>query len=209
MPIQHAVLALLAEKESYGYELKSSFERAIGPQWGELNIGHLYQVLDRLVRDGLATYRVVRQVDRPDKHLYKLTKVGHRELDRWLATPSVRSSGHRDELFIKLFASARLGTETLREAARSQRGAYLSELRALTELRHRAADDPLVELLIKAATLHTQANLDVVETADRDAVRISEATKAQEDAAPPVAEPGHAGTRSTRRRPGAARGQAG
>ena len=60
MPIQHAVLALLAEGESYGYELKGDFEASIGPQWGGLNIGHLYQVLDRLVRDGLVTKREVR-----------------------------------------------------------------------------------------------------------------------------------------------------
>jgi hypothetical protein len=32
---------------SWYYELKQSFQEAIGPQWGELSIGHLYQVLDR------------------------------------------------------------------------------------------------------------------------------------------------------------------
>ena len=52
MPLHHAVLALLAEKPAHGYELKSSFEQAVGDQWGGLNIGH-YQILDRLSRDGL------------------------------------------------------------------------------------------------------------------------------------------------------------
>ena len=55
MPINHAVLALLRDGPSHGYELKAAFEAAIGPQWGALNIGHLYQVLDRLSRDGLVT----------------------------------------------------------------------------------------------------------------------------------------------------------
>lgn len=178
MPIQHAVLALLAQGDSYGYELKSTFERAVGPQWGELNIGHMYQVLDRLVRDGLATYRVVRQDDRPDKHLYKLTREGRKELNHWLMTPFVRSSGHRDELFLKLFAGARLGADRLREVARSQRQAYLSEIKALTELRRRHRGDPLVDLLITAASLHTRANLEVVESAERRAERISESTQA-------------------------------
>ena len=36
MPMQHAVLALLADGESHGYEIKTSFEDAVGPQWGEL-----------------------------------------------------------------------------------------------------------------------------------------------------------------------------
>ena len=53
MPLHHAVLALLAAKPAHGYELKSSFELAVGEQWGGLNIGHLYQILDRLARDGL------------------------------------------------------------------------------------------------------------------------------------------------------------
>lgn len=53
MPLHHAVLALLADKPAHGYELKTSFEQAVGDQWGGLNIGHLYQILDRLGRDGL------------------------------------------------------------------------------------------------------------------------------------------------------------
>jgi DNA-binding PadR family transcriptional regulator len=93
MPIRHAVLALLAEGESYGYELRVEFERAVGPQWGELNIGHLYQVLDRLVRDGLVTRREVAQPRLPDRVVYRITKSGKAELDRWLETPFVRQSG--------------------------------------------------------------------------------------------------------------------
>ena len=54
MPLQHAVLALLAAKPAHGYELRTSFEEAVGDQWGGMNIGHLYQVLDRLARDGLS-----------------------------------------------------------------------------------------------------------------------------------------------------------
>ena len=39
MPLHHAVLALLAAKPAHGYELKTSFEQAVGDQWGGLNIG--------------------------------------------------------------------------------------------------------------------------------------------------------------------------
>ena len=46
MPLHHAVLALLSAKPAHGYELKSSFEQAVGDQWGGLNIGHLYQILE-------------------------------------------------------------------------------------------------------------------------------------------------------------------
>ncbi len=92
MPIQHAVLGLLARGPSYGYELKASFEQAIGPQWGELNIGHLYQILDRLVRDGQVTRTVVSQRVRPDKNVYSMTEEGRQALKSWLEQPFVPTS---------------------------------------------------------------------------------------------------------------------
>ena len=169
MPIQHAVLALLAERPSYGYELKASFEQTIGPQWGDLNIGHLYQVLDRLVRDRLVNKQPVRQPDRPDKIVYRLTSAGRQELERWLGTPFVRQSGYRDDFFLKLFAASRLGRQQLGRVLDAQREAYLAELSALTKLRREHRDDALVSLLVEAAILHTKANLRVVELAEGQA----------------------------------------
>src|ERR671935_3175305 len=118
MPIQHAVLALLERGESYGYELRAEFKESVGPQWGELNIGHLYQVLDRLVRDGLVTRRAVPQSNRPDRIDYRLTDAGRAELDRWLETPFVRSGGYRDDFFLKLLAASRLGRSALDQVLR-------------------------------------------------------------------------------------------
>jgi DNA-binding PadR family transcriptional regulator len=164
VPIHHAVLALLAEGTSYGYELKARFEESVGPQWGELNIGHLYQVLDRLERDRLVTKRVVPQQDRPDRVVYRLTRAGREELDRWLETPFVRRA-YRDDLFLKLFAAARLGGEQLETFLRIQREAFLGELAALGKLRRAHRDEPLISLLIEAATLHTKADLRLVDLA--------------------------------------------
>ncbi|MDQ5820925.1 MAG: PadR family transcriptional regulator [Actinomycetota bacterium] len=166
MPIHHAVLALLADGSSHGYELKTNFEESIGPQWGDLNIGHLYQVLDRLVRDGLVTKQDVPQTARPDKTVYELTDAGRDELERWLETPFARQGGYRDDFFLKLFASSRLGRKAVVKVVSAQREAYLGELASLAELRARHESDPLVRLLIEAAILHTEANLRVVELAE-------------------------------------------
>lgn len=166
MAIQHAVLALLARAPSHGYELKAQFEESIGPQWGELNIGHLYQVLDRLIRERQVSKRPVAQADRPDKIVYDLTKTGREELDRWLESPFVRQSGYRDDFFLKLFAASRLGDDWLATVLRVQREAYLAELASLGQLRRRHFREPLVRLLIEAAVLHTEANLRVVERAE-------------------------------------------
>jgi DNA-binding PadR family transcriptional regulator len=178
MPIHHAVLALLAGNTSHGYELKAAFEEAIGPQWGELNIGHLYQVLDRLVRDGLVTRRAVPQSNRPDRIDYQLTEAGRAELDRWLDTPFVRSGGYRDDFFLKLLAASRLGRDALEQVLRVQREAYINELATLGEVRQRHEDEPLVSLLIEAASLHTAANLRVVEQAEEAAAELVRGARA-------------------------------
>jgi DNA-binding PadR family transcriptional regulator len=174
VPIHHAVLALLADGSSYGYELKARFEQSVGPQWGELNIGHLYQVLDRLERDKLVTKRVVPQEDRPNRVVYRLTKAGRHELDSWLETPFVRSA-YRDDLFLKLFAASRLGRERLDDLVRRQREAFLGELRALSRLRREHRADPLVSLLIEAAVLHTKADLRLIELAEALPARLAAA----------------------------------
>jgi DNA-binding PadR family transcriptional regulator len=173
VPIQHAVLALLAEGESYGYELRNEFHEAVGPQWGELNIGHLYQVLDRLVRDGLVTKRQVEQDRLPDRVVYRLTADGRAELDRWLKTPFVRQAGYRDDFFLKLFAASRLGPKHLNAVLRMQLEAYLGELASLGGLRARHHEEPLVALLIEAAIAHTEANLRIVEQAQESATRLA------------------------------------
>ena len=173
MPIHHAVLGLLAEGPSYGYELKARFEESVGPQWGELNIGHLYQILDRLMRDGHVTRRAVAQPDRPDKVVYRLTKRGREELEGWLDQPFVRQSGYRDDVFLKLLVAAKLGPDRLRTVIALQRQAYLSELAGLSDLRKRRRGEPLIELLIEAAILHTEANLKVIERADDRATALS------------------------------------
>jgi DNA-binding PadR family transcriptional regulator len=166
VPVQHAVLALLADGDSHGYELRAEFERAVGPQWGQLNIGHLYQVLDRLVRDELVTRREVEQERLPDRVVYQLTDEGREELASWLETPFVRQSGYRDDFFLKLVAAARLGRKALEDVLSVQRSAYLAELSTLSELRKEHRQEPVVVLLIDAARRHTEANLHTVEQAE-------------------------------------------
>jgi DNA-binding PadR family transcriptional regulator len=166
VPIQHAVLALLAEGESYGYELRAEFRDSIGPQWGDLNIGHVYQVLERLVRDGLVTKREVAQRRRPDKMMFRLTDAGEQELEAWLGTASARQAGYRDDVSLKLFAASRLGAKQLRRVLKTQREAYLGELSSLQTLRAQHREAPLVDLLVEAAILDTEAKLRVLELAE-------------------------------------------
>jgi DNA-binding PadR family transcriptional regulator len=193
MALHHALLSLLADGESYGYELKSAFERRAGPQWGELNIGHLYQVLDRLKRDGLVeVVRAEPQPRRPDRLIYAITQAGRDELRRWLETTSPPAAGYRDDLYLKLAAAARAGAERLAAVLARERQAHMAELHALRALPAEEPGDALAALLTEGAALLVEARLRLLELAEQDAARVVGA------AAPaPAAEPA--------RRPGAQR----
>ncbi len=174
MPLHHAVLALLASRPAHGYELKASFERAVGDQWGGLNIGHLYQVLDRLSRDGLVESERQPQPIKPDRVVHRITPAGRSELDRWLAEPSERTRGYRDDFFLKLMAAARGGDEeTLAGVLRRQRAHLLRQLHALAQARQAERGD-VDALLLTAAELHIRADIGVVDAAERTWVILAE-----------------------------------
>jgi DNA-binding PadR family transcriptional regulator len=167
VPLHHAVLALLADRPAHGYELKISFEQAVGEPWGGLNIGHLYQILDRLGRDGLIESERQPQPVRPDRVVHRLTPAGRAELDRWLAEPSARARGFRDDFFLKLMAAVQLGDrDALAGVLRQQRAHLLKELRGLAEAKTHNPSK-VVELLISAAELHIRADLGVVDAAEQ------------------------------------------
>ncbi|HXC81119.1 MAG TPA: PadR family transcriptional regulator [Trebonia sp.] len=168
MPLHHAVLALLAAKPAHGYELKTSFEQAVGDQWGGLNIGHLYQILDRLSRDGLIDSERQPQQVKPDRVVHRLTPAGRAELDRWLAEPAIPARGYRDDFFLKVMAAARSGDPaTLTAVLGRQRTHLLRQLHALADARATTSTTSVEALLITAAELHTRADLGVVDAAEK------------------------------------------
>jgi DNA-binding PadR family transcriptional regulator len=187
MPLHHAVLALLSAKPAHGYELKSSFEQAVGDQWGGLNIGHLYQILERLSRDGLVDSQRQPQQVKPDRVVYHLTPAGRTELDRWLGEPAVSTRGYRDDFFLKVMAAARSADPAALPAVLSrQRAHLLRQLHALASARVPASDalasgatasgstasddsasTAVESLLITAAELHIRADLGVIDAAEK------------------------------------------
>ena len=70
-----AVLGLLVDGERSGYDLLRQAEKSVGFFWTPAKT-QLYAVLRKLVVGGFATARHVRQSDRPDKTLYRITVIG-------------------------------------------------------------------------------------------------------------------------------------
>src|SRR5215813_7663861 len=78
-----AVLGLLTEGEQSGYDVLRAAERSVGFFWTPAKT-QLYAVLRKLVANGFATDRHVRQTDRPDKTLYRITDAGRERLSACL-----------------------------------------------------------------------------------------------------------------------------
>jgi PadR family transcriptional regulator PadR len=71
------VLALLTERESYGYELVTRLHEA---GLDDLSAGTLYPVLNRLERDGQISSRLVASSAGPARKYYVPTDVGTQQL---------------------------------------------------------------------------------------------------------------------------------
>lgn len=161
MAIKHALLGLLAEGPKHGYELKTAFDETIGERWS-LNIGQVYNTLNRLARDGYVVLQEeVKQETRPDKKIYAVTDAGRQELLRWLAEPVEKPHRLKDDFYIKLVLCHQLGCGDLRSLICNQRKAYLQLRRGLREAQSQinAGEDPFAALLIEGGVLHIEADL--------------------------------------------------
>jgi DNA-binding PadR family transcriptional regulator len=152
-----AVLALLTiEGDASGYDLLKQVRKSIGHVWTPAKT-QLYAVLPRLVRDGLATQKVVAQATRPDKQVYRVTSAGRASLQEWLDAPD---PGSREAFFLRLFVGGLADPDALIahvEQFRAEVEAKLETLRAIVPTNTREGHDAyhwfLLELGIEEAEL--------------------------------------------------------
>jgi DNA-binding PadR family transcriptional regulator len=139
MSVRSGLMALLAEGEKYGAQLRTEFEARTGGTW-PLNVGQVYTTLDRLVRDGL-----VESAGEPDAEgriAYRLTAAGHTELGAWWSTPVDRTNTPRDELTIKLALAVTAPDVDVQRVVQTQRTATLRHLHDLTRLKRESLPPP-------------------------------------------------------------------
>lgn len=127
MSVRQSLLAILDQGPCYGYQLRHEFDRRTGSTW-PLNVGQIYNTLERLERDGL-----VQRGDTDEHgHVYwQITDAGSAEVAQWLSSPVVRTPATRDELAIKLAVAATLPGVDVAAALQAQREASLRQLHAL------------------------------------------------------------------------------
>jgi DNA-binding PadR family transcriptional regulator len=106
-PINWALLGLLIQRPSYGYELMQRFERTYGDTLELSSRSQIYTALDSLARHGLIEHardeRVENPLRQPKPH-YQAAEAGIRTYERWLIE-QVSDDERRSRLIGRHFAA--------------------------------------------------------------------------------------------------------
>ena len=141
MSVRNALLALVSQRPAGVYRLKQAFEDRTGGAW-PLNIGQVYQTMQRLERDGLVTSHAETNAGR-DSEVFVLTDGGRAELETWWNQPVARDRAERDELVMKLAVAATDPSADISSLIQHQRRATMQTLRDLTRLKSSADESEL------------------------------------------------------------------
>lgn len=153
MSVKHGLLALVASRPRYGYELKKEFEEATGELW-PLNVGQVYTTLGRLVRDGLVSEEGGGEGgDAESQRRYRITPAGADELEDWFAQPRPAGVGERDELVIKIALAVRDRPSEAEGIIQRQRAETTAALQAMTRRKARLGPDDLSQSVVLDAAV--------------------------------------------------------
>ena len=111
MSLKHAILVLLETEPSSGYDLLKQFNNSLGYFW---NAKHqqIYQQLKILLNESLIQCKIEEQHGKPDKKVYKITKLGVTELSDWLSD-SVKPNKINDALLVKIYGGHLIQTDNV------------------------------------------------------------------------------------------------
>jgi PadR family transcriptional regulator, regulatory protein AphA len=129
MSLRHAVLGLLHEHPSTGYDLTGKFDRSLGNAW---HAGHsqIYPELAKLQEAGLV--EVVGEGAR-NSRTYAVTDAGREELRRWLLETEP-SRTQRNETALRWFLIALLAPDERRIALEREIAYVQAQIEQLKEL---------------------------------------------------------------------------
>ena len=156
-----AILGMLTFAEMSGYDLLKGVEGSIGYFFSPAK-SHVYTELRKLVTIGYATERQVRQKDRPDKRLYKITPAGKKAVREWLAREDEEQETMSSELTLKVFFGAEMDAETLLAKMKSYRedcSATLQEFKDLEKLIADKEDVFFPYMTLRCGIQHARASI--------------------------------------------------
>lgn len=83
MSLKHVILGFVDMMPLSGYDLKTMFDSSVQFYWSATHT-QIYRTLDKMRKEGLVTFDVVQQTERPNKKVYSITEAGREELREWL-----------------------------------------------------------------------------------------------------------------------------
>lgn len=146
MSVRNALLALVSQQPAGVYRLKQMFEEQTCGAW-PLNIGQVYQTMQRLERDGHVTSHGETNAGR-DSEVFELTDSGRELLTQWWTSPVRRERPERDELVMKLAVAAADPGVDVAALIQIQRRSTVQTLRDITRLKANADESELAWKLI-------------------------------------------------------------
>jgi len=135
---------------------------------GGLNIGHLYQILDRLSRDGLIESQRQPQQVKPDRLIHRPPRPAAPSSTAGSVSQPSPPAATATDFFLKIMAAVRSAAPaTLPRRAQPAARHLLRQLHALADARAVTSTTAVDSLLITAAELHIRADLGVVDAAEK------------------------------------------
>lgn len=114
--LRGAMLALLDERPSHGYELAHRLNRRLGPTW-KVEPRQIYPYLDEMAGAGLLTSKTESSPTRPrqSRVVYRPTPAGLEALERWMRS-DLEKAPMRLDLLARVATASRANAETVLRA---------------------------------------------------------------------------------------------
>ena len=181
MSVRHAVLALLSEGPKYGLQLRHEFEERTGEVW-PLNVGQIYQTLQRLERDGLVESDSDGDAEASPQKAFRLTAEGAEELSVWLRTPPDLGSPPRDELVIKVLVAIHVPGVDVHDVIQAHRRRIVELMQEWTRVKRDASEhDVSLSLVVDAELFRLDSVVRWLDAADS---RLRRSDRPTREAAP-------------------------
>ena len=108
---EYALLGLLSQKTSHGYELHQRLRTELGQVW-HTSQSQTYNILNRLEAQGFITGMLQEQDKLPTRRQFTMTESGRQRFDTWLNSPSGCSvRAIRVEFITRLYFASAINTE--------------------------------------------------------------------------------------------------
>lgn len=132
MALKHVILLVLHRGDVSGYDITKEFDDMLSFFW-HASHQQVYRELAKLTNEGLVSYTIETQIDKPDKKVYHLNEKGLEQLEEWLTTP-FEPKNAKDDLLIRLLGHDIISAEELQKIMLKQTNIHQQKLAQYLEI---------------------------------------------------------------------------